>query len=882
MTYSIHRKTLSVCAVSILALTVATGDAYAQATEFHIEAQPLSTALLDFYEQSGVTVAAPQGLVANKLAPAVYGEMEADAALGLILSESGLKSAKLPSGAYTITLETVEVTDEQSAPFRLAQVDQGETPGRLIQTESGGSNAGLNDTIIVTGTNIPGIANSASPVLQFDKEAIRASGRTTLQEFIQTLPVNFAGGVSDATVGVVSGGAGAGGNPTDATGINLRGLGNGSTLVLVNGRRIVPSNTGDFVDLSMIPASAIERVEIVTDGASAIYGSDAVGGVLNIILLDEFSGAESRLLARRATQGGAEEYQASQTVGGEWSTGGGFISFDWLSRGNLEASQRSFSENADDGLDILPSQRRFSLFANVHQDLNASTEISGYAMYSKRDSRRNIAFSGIRQDQNFSIDQFSGSLGVKSKIGESWDAEVSAVYGISENMGENLFLGTLVSNPTGRTELLTIEAKGYGDLFATPGGMIRTAIGAQYRGESFDASNELRNTSFKDDRDVFAAYGEVYVPLIGEGNRVPGVEFLELTGAVRWEDYSVFGSTTNPKFGAVWSPIEGLKFRGTWSTSFRAPHYGELDTSGNQVAGLPPFFLPDPSSPSGFSGLVVSSGGNPDLGPEDATIWTVGFDYTAELLSGVTLGATYFNISYDDRIIPVNSEIFLFDAFLIEDQLGDLLTRVSDPTDQAQIFSLIDPGLNFGLAVDDVGGFLDARSQNLAGVDQSGIDANMAIQADTEIGSLTFNLNGTYLLKFDRQITPTAPIVDELDTIFNPTEFRLRTGLIWSNGTVNLAGFLNYTDSYSNNTGGGNEDIDAWTTFDFSAVVDLGRAFSESAFLDGMSVQLSAVNAFNEDPPFVNIPNASFPIGFDGANANPLGRSVSLELLKRF
>lgn len=164
MTYSIHRKTLSVCAVSILALTVATGDAYAQATEFHIEAQPLSTALLDFYEQSGVTVAAPQGLVANKLAPAVYGEMEADAALGLILSESGLKSAKLPSGAYTITLETVEVTDEQSAPFRLAQVDQGETPGRLIQTESGGSNAGLNDTIIVTGTNIPGIANSASPV----------------------------------------------------------------------------------------------------------------------------------------------------------------------------------------------------------------------------------------------------------------------------------------------------------------------------------------------------------------------------------------------------------------------------------------------------------------------------------------------------------------------------------------------------------------------------------------------------------------------------------------------------------------------------------------------------------------------------------------------
>ena len=103
------------------------------------------------------------------------------------------------------------------------------------------------------------------------------------------LPQNLSAGVGQQNFGV----PGSGQDITQyGAGINLRGLGQRATLVLINGRRVAPSDTGSFVDVSMIPITAIERVEVVTDGASAIYGSDAVGGVVNFILRDDFRGIE--------------------------------------------------------------------------------------------------------------------------------------------------------------------------------------------------------------------------------------------------------------------------------------------------------------------------------------------------------------------------------------------------------------------------------------------------------------------------------------------------------------------------------------------------------------------------------------------------------------
>src|SRR6185312_9074463 len=146
-------------------------------------------------------------------------------------------------------------------------------------------------------------------------------------------------------------------NAVDGTGVNLRGLGNAATLVLVNGHRVAPGNTeGNFVDISMIPLYAVERVEVVTDGASAIYGADAVGGVINIILGRNLDGAETRARYGTVTSGSARERQVGQTVGHSWDTGSAQLIYDYLDRTPLSARSRSYTRSVSEPTMLLPEQ----------------------------------------------------------------------------------------------------------------------------------------------------------------------------------------------------------------------------------------------------------------------------------------------------------------------------------------------------------------------------------------------------------------------------------------------------------------------------------------------------------------------------------------------
>jgi iron complex outermembrane receptor protein len=143
----------------------------------------------------------------------------------------------------------------------------------------------------ITGSNIRRAqAETASSVQTLNRADIEKSGRTTVAELLQTLAVDNQGSVP------TSFGAGF---AQGASGISLRGLGAASTLVLLNGRRIAPYGLADdaqkvFADLNIIPTEAVERVEILKDGASAIYGSDAIAGVVNVILRKDFQGTTVR------------------------------------------------------------------------------------------------------------------------------------------------------------------------------------------------------------------------------------------------------------------------------------------------------------------------------------------------------------------------------------------------------------------------------------------------------------------------------------------------------------------------------------------------------------------------------------------------------------
>ena len=164
----------------------------------------------------------------------------------------------------------------------------------------------------VTGSNIRRAeSETASPIQTVSREDIAKSGKTSVAELLQSLAVDNAGSVP-MTFG--------NGFAAGASGISLRGLGAASTLVLINGRRIAPYGLADdgqkvFADLNVIPLEAVDRVEILKDGASATYGSDAIAGVVNVILRKDFNGIVVKATAGQSQKGDGRNLTAAVTAG---------------------------------------------------------------------------------------------------------------------------------------------------------------------------------------------------------------------------------------------------------------------------------------------------------------------------------------------------------------------------------------------------------------------------------------------------------------------------------------------------------------------------------------------------------------------------------------
>lgn len=193
------------------------------------------------------------------------------------------------------------------------------------------------DEIIVTGSRIRGTQPVGSPITEVSRDDIELNAPLTTAALIQKLPQVFNLGVSENSRGQ-SGGSG---NITYGTAINLRGIGPYSTLTLLDGHRAVPQGTTGFaVDPSIVPTLALERVEVVADGASAIYGSDAIAGVVNLIPRRQFEGIEVSL---RGAQGDEyDEHQLGAIGGFGWSSGHFMLAFENSYHGNLSGLDRDF------------------------------------------------------------------------------------------------------------------------------------------------------------------------------------------------------------------------------------------------------------------------------------------------------------------------------------------------------------------------------------------------------------------------------------------------------------------------------------------------------------------------------------------------------------
>ena len=173
-------------------------------------------------------------------------------------------------------------------------------------------------------------------LIVLDRDAIRASGELTLARVLRQLPQNV--NATNETYGSDLNGTT---NVTGASTVNLRGLGSESTLILVDGRRIGYSGLlGGVTDISTIPLSMVDRIEILLDGASAVYGSDAVGGVVNIITRKDYSGVEVDLNYARPHKSGFEETRVNLSTGFAWDGGRANVGYEYFRDSGIDASTR--------------------------------------------------------------------------------------------------------------------------------------------------------------------------------------------------------------------------------------------------------------------------------------------------------------------------------------------------------------------------------------------------------------------------------------------------------------------------------------------------------------------------------------------------------------
>ena len=237
------------------------------------------------------------------------------------------------------------------------------------------------EEIVVTGSRIPrGDLSGPSPVSIYDRSNIEQSGATSIGQMLREIPAVAGQGQS---TNINNGGSG-------SQNISLRGLGSKRTLVLINGRRAPDSSGGSdgLVDLNTIPVSIVERVEVLKDGASAIYGSDAIAGVVNIIYRDDFEGIELSAQTGESAENDGNKTEYSLTIGQNFDDGSNFmVNFTRVEEDETVAVNRDWARQAKfllggewvDGGSSAPPWGRYRGFAidGANQDLTFGPDYAG-------------------------------------------------------------------------------------------------------------------------------------------------------------------------------------------------------------------------------------------------------------------------------------------------------------------------------------------------------------------------------------------------------------------------------------------------------------------------------------------------------------------------
>jgi len=450
-----------------------------------------------------------------------------------------------------------------------------------------------------------------------------------------------------------------------------------------------------------------------------------------------------------------------------------------------------------------------------------------------------------------------------------------------------------------------------GKLFALPAGEIRIAVGGEVAKSTqmliLDQLNDgvysIQRPRTTSARTVKSAFAEAYVPLFSPDNAVTGIQRLNVNLAVRYDEYSDFGGTTNPKVGVTYEPFDGLSLRGSWGTSFRAPTLVEVNPGVLEQIGRAQYpngagdaKIPVTVPALGTSLVVTRNGSTPGLVPEDAEIFSVGGDYNPSFLTGLRLSVTYYNVKYRNRIevvpnitqalaTPANRT--LYDPFIITAPQPTTCVPGNYSTyNPLYVPYLTSPNANATAFAQDcqLVAIVKGGNRNLGELNQDGMDVTVNYQFSTPVGEFSTNLNFAKIFHLEKSFLPTDKPLPQLDKITYQLSRRATARLNWRKDALSASLSATYAGSYINNqtiTVNGvkypDTRIPSYTTYGLNLAYEVPES-DENGWANGIRMGISIDNLTDKQPPIV----LTGTTGFDRANANPYGRIVAIDLSKKF
>jgi len=990
--------------VCLAGLSLADAQAM-QRFDLRIDAGDVAAALKGLAKQTGMQILILSHDASGKQSPAITGSLTTEEALEKILSGTGLVYDKVDDRTITVrpVSERAPVRGNSSPAgsdrgaehtsstgfferFRLAQASAVESDVRGSGNDASTaaneprSPDGL-DNVVVVGSRLTQQKEQPVRVRVIDRKEIERTGATTVTQALNNL--NEVSTQSTTSPMQSSRGNGS---------VKLRGLPGGLTLVLLNGRRMAASafpSDGNTVNLNTLPLSAVERIEVLPTGSSAVFGGDAMAGVVNIVLKREFDGIEAN--GRYAGANGYDERSGNMGFG--WSNDRAAFSVigSYQENSRLHSSDRAITENTDysgigghvysapyarlanvysvDGSNLpglnssfaaapagtngvglttadfgageqnlnyrdnsagvqRPRTRQVSALGYGSFDLTPTTQLFTEVLFSRYASREEDyayyvagqyggATVGANNPYNpFGVDValnylFDGTgvwcyclkedyqralVGSRGSIGR-WKWELAATgTRADDSTDEGPFtldealtrLNVALADPNPatalnpfadrtwtldeiapyvktiksdlRSQLLSVDGFIRGPLYSLPSGDIEAVIGGQVDRTKLDYA--YFKTFFNADRHTNSVFAEVRVPIVGPAAQGSGAR-VAISGAVRRDDYSDFGSRTSPQFGLEVRPAQWLFLRGAYSSAYKPPTLYQLDAPTNSYSGIS---ISDPLRGGEVYAITLLQGGNPNLKPLTGHSKTAGFVVTPTFAPSFEFSATYWSADIDNYASLLNFDSMLENGDLFQNEIQRAAPTPADIAagQPGRVLQLLSSTVNFGT------------------IKAAGIDYLARWRLPTDFGEFAPSLSATNTLKYDAALVPAAPVQDRLgkaNTSGYAPEWKAVANLQWTLRSLQASVTGRYVGQYNDYAPSTRKLGNFWLT-DVNVRYALGDLFgNRTSMLSGTSVSLGMVNAFNKLPVYSYYFGT---IGFDPSQYDIVGRLAYIQLSAKF